>query len=85
MPKKSRRNKLKRQRPANPQTLTVKEPSQSPQVIIFPSKQKARAKSPVTVEEQTNRYQYVLSDLRRSIILAVVILIILFVLYFLLR
>jgi hypothetical protein len=83
MPKKLRRRRDKRRARGGPQRLVKREAGPLPQGLSPSLKQTPVAKSPMVITQETNRY--VLSDIRRTAIIAGAIFIILIVLYFLLR
>jgi len=86
MSKKSRRSRARHKTRSSPKRLAVKEVSQRPQSLPLSSKPPPVAKSTVTMAaELADRYKYVLSDLRRSVVTAAVLFVLLIVLYFFLR
>ena len=85
MPKKFRKSRVKHRTRSSRKPLTVKEASHSPQVLSISPKQAPEAESPATTVEQTARYRYVRSEIRRSLTIAAVLFVLLIVLYFLLR
>ena len=85
MTKKSRKRRTKRRMRMTPKPLAVKEVNQRPQVLPLSPKQAPVARPPITVAERPERYQYVLSDLRRAAIIATVLFILLIALSFFLR
>ncbi len=85
MPKKSQRRGVKRKTRSSRKPLAAKGVSQRMQSLPPPPKQAPVAKPPVTVVEQPVRYPYVLSELRRTAVIAGGILVLLVALYFILR
>jgi hypothetical protein len=85
MTKKSRRSRLKHKRRGSPKPLAVKEAGQRPQSLPLPPKQAPAARPPITVAERSERYQYVLSDLKRALVIAGALLLLLIALSFFLR
>jgi len=83
MTKRLRRRRAKRK--AHSKLPAVKEVSQYPQPLPVSSKEAPVAKSAVAVVEQAEHYRYVVSDLRRTAVIAGALFVILIVLYFLLR
>jgi hypothetical protein len=84
MTKKSRRSRVKHKRRGSRKPLAVKEAGQSPQVLPLSPKQASVAKSTATLEQAT-LYRNVLSEIKRSLTIAAVLLVLLIVLYFFLR
>jgi hypothetical protein len=68
-----------------PKPLAVKEVNQHLQPLPLSPKQASVAKSPVTMAEYAARHRYVRLELRRSLTIAAVLLLLLVALYFLLR
>jgi hypothetical protein len=85
MSKKSRRSRLKHKKRSSRKPLAVKEAGQSRQVLPLSPKQASVTRSPVTTLEQATLHRNVLSEIKRSLTIAVVLFVLLIVLYFLLR
>ena len=82
MIKKSRRSRLKHKRQSNSQPIAVKEAKQPPQVLSLSTKQSSAAKPQATAVERRVYYSNMISDLKRTLITAAFIFILLIVLYF---
>jgi hypothetical protein len=85
MTKKSRRSRLKYKKRSSPKPLAVKEAGQSPQVLPPSPKQAPVAKSTATAVEQATLHLNLLPEIKRSLTIGAVLLVLLIVLYFLLR
>ena len=85
MTKKSRRSRLKHKKQSSRKPLAVKEAGQSRQVLPLSPKQAPAARPPITVAERSERYHYVLSDLKRALVIAGALLLLLIALSFFLR
>jgi len=85
MPKKLRKSRVKHKARRRSKLLAAKEVTQRPPPLPLSSKQAPAAKSLVTTAEQTERYRYVVADLKRTAVIAGAMFLLLIVLYFLLR
>jgi hypothetical protein len=85
MPKKSRKDRLRVKRWGTPQSLTTKKDGQFSQVLRISPTPAPAAKSSMRADEQAARHQYVLSEMKRSLTIASVLLVLLIILYFLFR
>jgi hypothetical protein len=85
MPKKSRKDRLKLKRWGPPQPLDTKPDGQFSQVLRISPTPASAGKSSVRADEQAARHQYVLSEMKRSLTIASVLLVLLIILYFLFR
>jgi hypothetical protein len=65
--------------------LVARETSAPPQSLSVPARQALLPKSRVTEEELAYRYRYVLSDLKRWIVIAPALFLLLIILYFIFR
>lgn len=84
MAKKSRKNRIKHKTGIRRKPLPVKEPAQVAQVLPSATKQIPVVKSSTTTAEPTERHRYILSDVRRSLTIAGVLIALLIILKFLL-
>jgi len=85
MPRKLRKGRAKRKAQSSRRFLAAKEVSQRPQSLPLSSKQAPAAKSAITMTERADHYRHTLSDMKRSIIVGGVSLLVLIILYFSLR
>ena len=85
MTKKSRKSRVRRKARHNPQPVTAKAVDQRRQSLPTLAKQAPVAKSLVTKAGLADRYRYVLSDARRSLIIGGAFILLLIVLSFFLR
>ena len=88
MPKKYGRSRIKHKRQArrNPTTpIIARETSQPAQVIPFSPRKAPVSRSAGAADELAAKHQYILSDIKRSLIIGAAIFALLFILYFTLR
>ncbi len=85
MPKKSRKSRVRYKTQGRHKLLSTKEAIRSPQSLPLPSKQAPAAKLPIATAGQADRYRYIASDIKRSLILFAALLALTIALSFFLR
>ncbi len=85
MPQKSRKVRAKYKGRRSPKLSPLREVSQQAQALPLQSKEATVTKSPVTIGGQADRLRHVSQELRRILIIAAALLVLLIVLSFLLR
>lgn len=84
MPKKSGKNKFKHKKTIRP-VANTREKNQPVPVSVSPVKPSPAFRSTTGAAEQVAKHQYVISDIKRSLIIGASVFILLFILYFTLR